>query len=293
MELNDQIVTTPPRPASTVVLLRDGDQGLEVLMLRRHAQSDVLGGAYVFPGGKLDREDADADLHARLDLRPDALHASLNEPALDAATAAALYVAALRETFEESHILMARGVRTEHVDEAARRAREGLAFAEVVAQLGLELAVSSLAPWSRWITPRMPSVQNKRFDTRFFVAHVPEGLTARHDEREATESVWMRPRPALERYWAREIELAPPQIQSLAHLARFASAEEAIAAARRRPPPLIEPEPFEQDGTRVIAYPGDPRHPVPERALPGPLRLRFDKARGRFEPIEGFEQFFA
>ena len=291
MELNHARVTTPPRPAATVVLLRDGDQGTEVLMLRRAAQSDVLGGAFVFPGGKLDEADADPALHARLDTPPDTLHDLLSEPELDAATAAALFVAALRETFEESRILMAHGVTPAHVDEASRRAREGLSFLDVIAELGLQLRTSGLAPWSRWITPVIPSVMNKRFDTRFFIAHVPEGLTARHDEHEATEAAWLRPRTALEMYWDRQIELAPPQIQSLAHLARYANAEEAVAAARRRRPPTIQPEPFDEDGTRVIAYPGDPRHPVGDRALPGPLRLRHRK--GRFEPVCGeFTAFF-
>lgn len=291
MELNHARVTTPPRPAATVVLLRDGDQGIEVLMLRRAAQSDVLGGAFVFPGGKLDEADSDPELHARLDTPADTLHDLLSEPALEVPTAAALFVAALRETFEESGILMAHGVTPDHVDHASRRAREGLGFLEVMTELGLTLRTSGLAPWSRWITPVVPSVMNKRFDTRFFIGHVPEGLTAKHDAHEATEAAWLPPREALRRYWDREIELAPPQIQSLAHLARYANADQAVDAARLRRPPTIQPEPFDEDGTRVIAYPGDPRHPLPERALPGPLRLRHRK--GRFEPVTGdFASFF-
>lgn len=292
MELNNTRVTTPPRPAATVVLLRDGEAGLEVLMLKRAAQSDVLGGAFVFPGGKLDPADADPKLHALLDTEAATLHAQLAEPALEIPVATALFVAALRETFEECGVLMARGITPQHIETASQRARDGQGFLEIVSGLGLRLNTDGIAPWSRWITPEMPSVMNKRFDTRFFIGHLPAGLTARHDDHEATEARWLAPRAALTMYWNREIELAPPQIQSLAHLARHASAEEAFAAARRRPPPTIQPEPFDEDGTRVIAYPGDPRHPLPERALPGPLRLRHRK--GRFEPIDGdFEAFFA
>lgn len=290
MELNHEEVTTPPRPAATVVLLRDGDQGPEVLLLKRHGLSDVLGGAFVFPGGKVDASDSDEQILQRLDTPADRLHGQMNEPGIDAMTAAALFVAAMRETFEESHILLARNVQPAHVESAAQRAREGIGFTELIGELGLELAVSGLAPWSRWITPKVPSVMRKRFDTRFFVAHVPEGLTARHDDREATEATWMRPRAALEMYWRKDIELAPPQIQSLAHLARYATAEDVIADARRRPPPLIEPHAFQLDGERVIAYPGDPKHPVQDRALPGPLRLRHRE--GRFEPFGGFDSFF-
>ena len=97
MELNHDIIDTPPRDAASVVMLRDAPDGLQVLLLRRHADSAVLGGAYVFPGGKVDAADASADTLARLDRAPAELHARLGEPALSANQAAALYVAAARE----------------------------------------------------------------------------------------------------------------------------------------------------------------------------------------------------
>ena len=119
-----------------------------------------------------------------------------------------------------------------------------------------------MLPWSRWITPQVPSVMRKRFDTRFFVAAMPRHQTAQHDEHEATACVWLTPRTALSRYWAKDIELAPPQIMSLVHLLDFDSVRSVLQAACAQPPPLIEPESFEQDGTRVVCYPGDPRHAV-------------------------------
>lgn len=291
MELNTTEITTPPRPAATVVLLRDAEPGLEVLMMKRHGESDAFGGAYVFPGGKLDPEDHAPGLLGRADAAVEALHAALGEPQLDAVTAAALYVAAVRETFEECGILMAHGADPAATERAMRRARDGLGFGELIDELDLRLRIADMVPWTRWITPKLASVSRKRFDTRFFVAQVPEGAVEKHDEREATEAAWMRPRAALERYWDREIELAPPQIQSLAHLARFSHAADVLADARLRPPPLIEPEPFELDGMRVIVYPGDPEHSVQRRAMPGPTRLRH--RQGRFEPLEGFEGLFA
>ena len=93
MELNHDIIDTPPRDAASVVMLRDGAQGLEVLLMRRHTDSAVLGGAYVFPGGKVDAADAGADTLARLDRAPAELHARLGEPALSPEQAAAFYVA--------------------------------------------------------------------------------------------------------------------------------------------------------------------------------------------------------
>jgi hypothetical protein len=186
---------------------------------------------------------------------------------------------------------MAHGIGQEGVELALKRAREGASFAQIIDELQLRIRTSGLVPWTRWITPRMAAVMTKRFDTRFFVAEVPEGIAAQHDDHEATEAVWLRPRAALERYWEREIVLAPPQIQSLAHLARHARAADVIEEARTRLPPLIEPESFEEDGQRVIVYPGDPLHSVPVRAMPGPTRLRHRE--GRFEPVAGFEGLFA
>ena len=290
MELNRAIVSGLARPAATVIMLRDGWRGLEVFLLKRHALSTVLGGAFVFPGGKLDPQDAELDMTVHVDQSPAALHSTLNEPGIELLTAAGLYVAAMREVFEESGILFAHGATAEHAEQATALAREGLAFDAVLGRLQLRLDTRSLAPWSRWVTPTMPSVTHKRFDTRFFVAAVPPGQIAVHDNVETTESIWCTPRSALEQYRDGLIVLAPPQIMTLAHLTRYRDVPQVLAAARSRQPPLIQPEAFEHEGSRVVCYPGDARHPVAERAMPGPTRLWF---RGhQFEPLDGFEALF-
>ena len=115
MELNHQEIKTPPRDAASVLMLRDGAQGLEIFMLQRHSNSAVLGGAYVFPGGKLDAADAELDPARHLDQPRDLLHRQLAEPALEEARACGLYVAALREAFEESGILFAHEIGRAHV----------------------------------------------------------------------------------------------------------------------------------------------------------------------------------
>ena len=153
--------------------------------------------------------------------------------------------------------------------------------------LSLRLRTDALVPWTRWITPRQASVTHKRFDTRFFITRVPEGQTAEHDNHETTEILWTTPRNALIQYWHGQIVLAPPQIMSLSHLCLFNSVEQALQEAAQRTPPVIMPEPFDQEGMRVICYPGDPRHPVAARALPGPSRLHFRNKR--FEPEGGLE----
>ena len=291
MKLNHDVVTTPPRPAATVMLLRDAPGGLEVFLVRRHGLSDVLGGAYVFPGGKVDREDADEALLARADRPAAELHEALGEPELPVATAASMYVAALRETFEEAGLLLASADRPFDAAAAQALARDGLSFTDLLARLDIGLAVGRMVPWTRWITPVIPSIQSKRFDTRFFAVHVAGDTVARHDERETTESEWLAPRAALDRYWAREIALAPPQIMTLAHLSRHREVASALREAASRKPPVIQPEPMNLDGKRVVAYPGDPGHPIATRAIPGPTRLVFQDER--FEPVDGYEALFA
>jgi 8-oxo-dGTP pyrophosphatase MutT (NUDIX family) len=275
VELNSDIVTTPPRAAATVVMLRDGAAGLEVFLIRRHGLSDVLGGAYVFPGGKLDDADATLDPARHLDRAPEALQVALGEPETHPRMAMALHVAAVREAFEESGVLFAtdRSGRMAHpADHAAPSA--GVPFGQWLERQQLRIASRELVP------------ANKRFDTRFFVAALPPRQDARHDNFEATHSVWLTPLQAFERHRHGEVDLAPPQIMSLVHLAQHGSVASVLSEAGGRTPPCIQPEPFDEDGTRVICYPGDERHSVRERALPGPTRLRFRNQR--FEGVPGY-----
>lgn len=265
---------------------------MEVFMVKRHGLSDVLGGAWVFPGGKVDPADAAPSALERVKTPLDQLHAALGEPDLDAATAAGLFVAACRETFEEAGVLLAEGATAFHVEAAQQaRAREGLSFSDVLARFKLRLDCDFVVPWMRWVTPRVPLMLNKRFDARFFLAAVPHDQEPRHDNHEATEGFWLRPRAALERYWAGEINLAPAQIMSLAELSHLQDVTAALAAAQARRPPVIQPEIFMQEEARAVAFPGDARHPVPERALPGPSCLIFRNER--FEPPDGFDALFA
>lgn len=282
-----------PRAAATVVLLRDSTAGPEVLLLRRNAQASNMAGVYVFPGGKLDADDATLDADTHLDQPHATLHANLNEPDTHSATAVGLYVAALREALEECGLLLAEplgGTSAVNATRARAMLREGQPFAQVLGALQLRLQTRQLAPWSRWVTPLAPTMGTRRFDTRFFVAQAPADQTALHDNEETTDSVWLAPRAALEQYRDGRIDLAPPQIMSLAHLARHASVASVLDAARRQPPPLILPEPFDHDGVRVLCYPGDAMHPVRERALPGPTRLHYHARR--FTPEDGFEALF-
>ena len=275
---------TSPFPSATVVMLRDTAGGLEVFLLKRHGLSEVLGGAYVFPGGKVDRDDA--LLVDRLDQSVVDLREALGEPQLDETHAAALYVAGIREAFEEAGVLFAAIGQDGLLDAQALHLAEGT-FKAVVEGLGTPLDTASLLPWSRWVTPLNSVRARKHFDARFFVAAVPEGQQPAHDRHETTESVWLSPAAALREYWEGHIELAAPQIMSLTQLARFATVAEVFADARSRKPPRIQPEVFKEGGVSMVCYPGDPHHSVSARVLPGPTRLCW--RNGRYEPEGGLD----
>lgn len=286
--MNPEEVTTPPVDAATVMVLRDGMAGLDVLLVRRHGDSGVLGGAHVFPGGKLDADDqrVDAETLASAAL---ACQTVLGETGLSAPAALGLHVAALRETFEECGLLLGVPQGASHVQAVRERTAAGEPFAGALRSLGLPLDTGCVLPWSRWVTPRKPAMMNKRFDTRFFVAVAPPGQVVEHCVREATEAIWHSPRHWLERYWAGEIEMAPPQIMSLCHLLALHDVAEVLATARSRRPALIEPQSFMQGEERVLCYPGDPAHSVAERAWPGPTRVVMRNRR--FEPEGGWAGF--
>ena len=288
MELNFETVTTPPVDAASVLLLRDSDEGLQVLLMRRAQASQVLGGAYVFPGGKVDTEDHSPQALAHLSETPAGLRDRLHEPELNAARAAGLFMAALREAFEECGVLAGQDSDGPAVAAQLRQQMGQLGWHQSLRETGRVLRTHDLLPWSRWITPRQPAVTNKRFDTRFFVARVCDDQVASHDNFETTDSVWLTPLQALTRYANGEIDLVAPQIMSLYELKAHDTVEAALTEARQQAPALIEPHPFEQDGQRILCYPGDARHPVTERAMRGPTRLLF--THGRFVPLGGMAQ---
>jgi 8-oxo-dGTP pyrophosphatase MutT (NUDIX family) len=291
MEIQNNVITSAPVDAATLLILRDLDEakGIEVFMIRRHAKSSVLGGVYVFPGGKVDKKDSNVDLLSRIDVDTEVLKQSLNEPELSAHEAAAIFVATIRETYEECGVLFAKPLKESHLVNLKPYTNED-PLLEHLDMKGLALNPSQLVPFSRWITPQLASVMSKRFDTRFFIAKSPDLQEAKHDNFEAIESAWFTPRQALEKYWNHEIEMAPPQIMSLVNLSFFDRVDEALEHYRSRAPACIRPQPFDVDGVRHICYPGHPRHPESQKAMRGPSLLKFSNQR--FEPQEGYEAFF-
>jgi 8-oxo-dGTP pyrophosphatase MutT (NUDIX family) len=259
-----------PRDAATVILLREEASGFSVFMVRRHAKSGFMAGAYVFPGGTLDANDGAPSVLAHVAGRDEEAAArALGED--DGRLALALHVAALRETFEEAGVLLADGVDERLAEEARRRlvAKE-VSFEELVSELRVRLRADALTPLSRWITPE---VEPRRYDARFFLARAPAAQRAAHDRVEVTAGEWLRPHEALARGARGEIQLAPPTLRTLECLAAFASVDEAIADAASRRPPLVRPVFVDLGATWALALPGDPAHPERDRVLPGPTRF--------------------
>jgi 8-oxo-dGTP pyrophosphatase MutT (NUDIX family) len=245
-----------PRDAATVMLLRTGPSGLEVYMLRRRATMAFAPGAYVFPGGSVDARDADEQVAWA---GPDA--AEWGE-IFDAPSslARALVCAAVRETFEESGILLAGESAVSVVAdttsdewEADRQALldRSVSLAELLSRRGLVLRADLLRPWSRWITP---VVEPRRFDTRFFAAALPVGQRTRDVSGEASEVAWVRPAEALQAGKDGEIRLFPPTAVTLSELADCGAVETALSGPRQVAP--IIPEVQLREGAVWLTVPG-------------------------------------
>ena len=274
-----------PKPAATVVVVRQADRGIELFCVERHARSGFLGGAIVFPGGKLDA--ADEDPAWRASTTP------LGERTLafgpDADTARGFAVAALRELFEEAAILPVEGdgidgrQTLELRDELANRQHDPRAsagaFRSLLEERRLRPDLRRLEALWRWITP---TAETRRYDTRFYVLPLPSGQSGLHDRRETTSSFWARPLELIARWERDEIFLAPPTVRTIEIFAAAISIEQALDVARAQSLEPICPV-FVLDCERpVLALPGDPLYPEKHAAPsdPGaPTRFEFRGSR--------------
>lgn len=252
---------TEVRDAATVVLLRDHADGLQTWLLTRVQQMVFAAGMSVFPGGRVDPADVD------LPFSPGAGQAVAGRFGCTERQARALLGAAVRETFEETGVLLSTpaadlsGARTDV--EAGR-----VPFGELLRGNGLTVDADALRPWARWITP--PG-EVRRYDTHFFVAVLPEGARAQDVTTESSAASWITPGEALEQGQRGERGLLPPTIVTLASLQPFGSAAEVLAAADARPLAAISPD-IRVEGERIVAVlPGGQDFELPRSLFPGPL----------------------
>lgn len=281
-------VAAEPRPASTVVLLRPSATRFEVFLVRRSDSIAFMGGAHVFPGGRVDPADRIGDAQTLTD---GAASSAMRMSDIPSEEAIAHHVAALRELFEEAGVLLARKngrVVTIDGDSSNRFAahRHNLlagttSLTDVVGAEGLRLALDELTYFAHWVTPE---VEIKRFDTRFFVARAPEGQTPIHDDGETIHSEWLDPAEAVERSRREEIALPPPTWTTLSALARFDSIDEVLRWARGKPTPRVQPGILKRGDEILLLYPGDPLYP-PIEGFETPEETRFALTNRRWRPV--------
>jgi 8-oxo-dGTP pyrophosphatase MutT (NUDIX family) len=252
-----------PRPASTTLLLRDsaatkdpddnGRREIEVFMMVRHYEIDFNSGALVFPGGSVDK--GDQEIIARPELYS-------GGDGLDAA-GLSFRIAAIRETFEESGILLARPRGSNALIDAKRAGEieavhraalcEGkTTFLKVLTDTGMLLALDELVPYAHWITPEgMP----KRFDTWFFLAAAPPEQAGTHDGKESTDSIWVSPREALAGGESGRFKLPFPTTRNLVRLGKQDSVETALDDSRGKPIVTVMPVMTKLNGGRQLRIP--------------------------------------
>ena len=240
------------RLAATVLLARDGADGLELFMVVRHHQIDFASGALVFPGGSVDKSDRDPRLR------------QLSEGAEDASDDMfAVMVGAAREAFEECGVLLARtsrggslvdGERARGLGVAYRAALEAdeIGMADIMEKEGLVLALDRLTHFAHWITPpHMP----KRFDTHFFLTEAPSDHALAHDGHESVDSVWITPKDACDEADAGKRTVIFPTRLNIEKVGRSRTVAEAVSAARSAPVVKVLPTSEKVEGGRIMRIP--------------------------------------
>jgi 8-oxo-dGTP pyrophosphatase MutT (NUDIX family) len=236
------------RASAAVLLARDGLDDLELFMVRRPAGAGAFADVWVFPGGSVQGDDA--QVLPGESLSADAALARLSErggvPPGDGTAALALHRAAVRELFEEAGVLLARPGPDAALAAALRAGiRGGATLGAALAEVGLAADLDALVYFSHWITP---SDRPRRFDTRFFVAALPDGQAADHCGEETCDGAWVAPREALGRYAAGDFPLVLPTRLHLQRLTPYRRLAPLLADAAAKPIRSVQPgRPAEPD----------------------------------------------
>ena len=249
-----------PRPASTIVVIRDQDAMLEILMLRRSPDTVAAAGAHVFPGGAVERRDAevvDRDLVFGLDADAATDRLNLSEGAL------AYYCAALRELFEEAGLLLAVDASRRPLEVSQEElvkwrgdiAKDSVSWVDLLEREGLRLDLSGVQYLAHWVTP---DGRARRFDTRFFVVAAPRSQSALPDYSEVVQHEWTAAQVALDRFKRGEWTLLPPTLRTLRSLLEHDDVAGVLGAAANAKVTRIQPREIVHDGRKVVVVPGEP-----------------------------------
>ena len=260
--MTDKVPPTPV-PAATIMMLRDGDDGLEVFMVVRHHQIDFASGALVFPGGKTDEADFDEKLNPHL------------QGAADDHDMRANQVAAIRESFEECGVLLARSTGSDKLIDGKRLAelepyrdklhKGDVSITEFVESENLTLACDLLTHFAHWVTPDM---MPKRFDTHFFLAVAPSDHLAVHDGHESVDSVWIRPADALAEAQAGTKTIIFPTLRNIEKLDEYKTCDAAISATAGTTPVMVLPWTERRDDGNYLCIPPEAGYAISEEKMP-------------------------
>ncbi len=247
-------MTVPVRDAATVVLLRDGLAGIEAWLLTRHADLVFAAGMSVFPGGRVDPADAGLPMTESVAVIGERL-------GCDERAAAALVGAAVRETFEETAVLLTEP-RADLAEHRAEVEAGRLPFGDLLRAHRLRGDVAAVRPWARWVTP---DGEVRRYDTRFFVGALPDGAVAQDVTTESSTAGWLLLATALDEGRRGLRGLLPPTAATLASLVPYGTVAEALAAAQGRSLDPVRPRLIRSgDGAAAVELPDGSVLPVPQ-----------------------------
>ena len=251
-------------PAATVLVLKDSDVGMEVLMVKR-SKRPPFENLYVFPGGKIDKDDHFDDYQKYCDFLNNEI--ASEKLGLDSG-GLSYWIACIRECFEEVGILLAKKQSGEFLDLDGtdkekfdvyrdKLIKNEINLLDICSKESLMLSTNNIAPLSHWITP---NIEAKRFDTRFFIAYLPKNQTVQHDGQELTQSLWINPTAAIEKAFSGELQMIMPTIKNLQTCMDFSSAKDMLNYQKKLNnediPPIL-PKFFKENGNWVGLLPGD------------------------------------
>ncbi len=271
-----------PKKAATVILLRDKvPEGFEVFLLKRHEKSSFMGGNFVYPGGRVDRDDGS------LEICPLSKGMTVDEAQkILGGTSSpdesfAYWIATIRELFEEAGVLLAydhKGtlfqIKNQDEQEKFLHYRESLQkgtlpICEMAQKEKLLFALDQLHYYAHWITPE---AQSQRFDTRFFLARYPSGQEASHDRKETTAEIWITPEKALEENLKGEVILSPPTLKTLEDISRFKTVDAVFNSLKEMEIRPILPVLTKISSGALIVFPWDPEYEIFQRGeIPSPI----------------------
>ena len=275
-----------PKKATTVILLRDiKPLGFEVFLLKRHEKSSFMGGNFVYPGGRVDREDGSLELCALTQGMTFEEAKNILGGNISPEESFAHWTAGIRELFEEAGVLFAyeqsgillqikSGGEQEKFSNYRVQLQKGeITLCQMAQEENLLFALDQIHYYAHWITPE---ARSERFDTRFFLSRYPSGQEASHDQKETTAGVWLTPRIALEENLKGEVVLSPPTLKTLEDLSRFKTIDEVFALLRNSEIRPILPVHTKISSGPLIIFPWDPEYDLFQR---GEIPVHLDHGR--------------